>query len=85
MFWQHGAQKMLGLFGGPAAAPFTLLWFVGVAEFVGAIAIALGFLTRPVSLILAVDMAVLYLTRYLPEGFPPVSEPKTAKWHFCFF
>lgn len=72
MFWQHGAQKLLGLFGGQAAAPFTLPWFVGGAEFVGAIAIAFGFLTRPVSAILAVDMAILYLTRYLPEGFPPI-------------
>jgi putative oxidoreductase len=72
MFWQHGAQKLLGLFGGPAAAPFTLPWVAGIAEFVGAIAIVLGFLTRPVSLILAVDMAILYLTRFLPEAFPPV-------------
>jgi putative oxidoreductase len=72
VFWQHGAQKLLGLFGGPAAAPFTLLWFVGIAEFIGAIAIAVGLLTRPVGAILAVDMAILYLTRYLPKGFPPI-------------
>jgi putative oxidoreductase len=72
MFWQHGAQKLLGLFGGPAAAPFTLPWFVGGAEFIGAIAIAFGFLTRPAAAILAVDMAVLYLTQYLPQAFPPV-------------
>jgi putative oxidoreductase len=72
MFWQHGAQKLLGVFGGPAAATFTLPWFVGIAEFVGGIAIVLGLLTRPVSIILAVDMAILYLTRFLPEAFPPV-------------
>jgi putative oxidoreductase len=72
MFWQHGAQKLFGFFGGPQAAPFTLAWFAGAAEFLGAIAIAIGFLTRPFAAILALDMAALYLVEYLPLGFPPV-------------
>ena len=72
MFWQHGSQKLFGLFGGAAAAPFTPLWFAGVVEFVGAIALAVGFLTRPFAVLLALDMAVLYLTQYLPLGFPPI-------------
>jgi putative oxidoreductase len=72
MFWQHGAQKLFGFHGQPAA-PFTLLWFVGAAEFLGAIAIALGFLTRPFASILALDMAILYVTQYLPKGFPPIT------------
>ncbi|HYR83868.1 MAG TPA: DoxX family protein [Terriglobia bacterium] len=72
MFWQHGAQKLFGFYGQQAAS-FTLVWFVGAAEFLGAVAIALGILTRPFALFLALDMAVLYLTRYLPQGFPPIS------------
>ena len=72
MFWQHGAQKLFGFFGGAPAAPFTLLWFAGVVEFAGAIAIAVGFLTRPFAFLLAADMAILYLTQYLPLGFPPI-------------
>ena len=70
MFWQHGAQKLFGFFGGEPAPPFTLLWFAGAAEFLGAIAMAVGFLTRLFSVILAVDMAVLYLTRYVTLGAP---------------
>jgi len=72
MFWQHGAQKLFGFYG-QQAAPFTLLWFVGAAEFLGAIAIALGLLTRPLASILALDMAILYVTQYLPKGFPPIT------------
>ena len=72
IFWQHGAQKVFGMFGGDAAATFTLVWVAGLAEFFGSILLAVGFLTRPVSLVLAVDMAILYLGTYLPQGFPPV-------------
>ena len=70
--WQHGAQTFLGMLGGPAATAFTLRWFVGGAEFFGGLALATGFLTRPFALILAADMAVLYVTQFLPLGFPPI-------------
>ena len=72
MFWQHGAQKLFGLFGAKQAETFSILWFAGGAEFLGAFALAIGFLTRPFAFILALDMAVVYLTRYLPQGFPPI-------------
>jgi putative oxidoreductase len=70
--WQHGAQKLFGMFGGVQADVFTPAAIAGAAEFVGGIALAAGFITRPVALILAVDMAVLYVTQFLPEGFPPI-------------
>jgi len=70
--WQHGAQKLFGILGGAQADPFTLAWIAGAAEFLGGIALAAGFLTRPAAMILAVDMATLYVTQFLPEGFPPI-------------
>ncbi len=70
--WQHGAQKLFGSLGGAQADPFTLAWIAGAAEFLGGIALAAGFLTRPVALILAVDMGALYITQFLPDGFPPI-------------
>jgi putative oxidoreductase len=70
--WQHGAQALFGMLGGAPAAAFTPAWWAGGAEFLGGIALAAGFLTRPAALIVAVDMAALYVTRFLPEGFPPV-------------
>ena len=70
--WQHGAQTLLGMLGGSPAAAFTLRWFVGGVEFFGGIAVAAGWLTRPFALIVAADMAVLYVTEFLPLGFPPI-------------
>jgi putative oxidoreductase len=70
--WQHGAQTLFGMFGGSAAPPLTLRWLAGGVEFFGGIAIAVGFLTRPFGLAIAPDMAVLYVTQFLPLGFPPI-------------
>jgi putative oxidoreductase len=70
--WQHGAQKLFGMLGGVQAAAFTPAWFAGGAEFLGGIALAAGFLTRPFALIVAADMALLYATQFLPEAFPPI-------------
>jgi putative oxidoreductase len=70
--WQHGAQKLFGMLGGVQATAFTPVWIAGGVEFLGGIALAAGFLTRPVALILAADMAVLYVTQFLPQGFPPI-------------
>jgi putative oxidoreductase len=72
MVWQHGAQKLFGMLGGAAADPLTPAWVAGIVEFAGGIALAAGFLTRPVALAVAVDMAVIYVTQYLPLGFPPI-------------
>lgn len=72
ILWQHGAQKLFGMFGGAPTAAFTMPWFTGGAELLGGIAIAVGFLTRPFALMLAMDMAVFYVTVFLPDGFPPI-------------
>jgi len=70
--WQHGAQTVFGMLGGTAAAAGTLRWLVGGVEFLGGIFLALGLLTRPLALFVAADMAVVYVTTYLPMGFPPI-------------
>ena len=70
--WQHGAQALFGMLGGSAALPLTWPWLVGGVEFFGGMAIAVGVLTRPFALAIAVDMAVLYVTQFLPLGFPPI-------------
>ena len=72
MVWQHGAQKLFGMLGGVQAVGFTPAAIGGAAEFFGGVALAAGFLTRPVAAILAVDMAIIYVTQYLPAAFPPI-------------
>ena len=73
MLFQIAGQRLFGLFGGDAAAHMTPAWFAGTLAFVGSLSIGVGFLTRPLAALLAADLLVLYVTRYLPQGFPPVS------------
>lgn len=72
LFFQHGAQKLFGLFGG-AAMPFLgLMWFVGLIEFTGGLAIATGFFTRLASLGTAIIMVAAYFTAHAPNGLIPI-------------
>lgn len=63
MFACHGAQKVLGAFGGlPAGMPMP--WYIpylaGPIEFFGGILIAIGLFTRPVAFLASGLMAVAY-------------------------
>ncbi len=73
MFTLHGAQKIVGAFGGlggHTAEPFTLMWFAGILEIVGGPLIILGLFTRPVAFILCGEMAVAYFMVHVHLGPP---------------
>jgi putative oxidoreductase len=79
----HGAQKLFGWFGGyglEGTGGFFaqnlglepgMFWaaLVGGTEFFGGLFVALGFLTRPAALGIAVIMAVAVSAVHLPNGF----------------
>ncbi len=81
VLWPHGAQKALGLFGGPGIAgivaglsghlglPAPLVYLIIAIEFLGPIALVLGVLTRLVALGIAIDMACAAVLVHLPNGF----------------
>jgi putative oxidoreductase len=81
VLWPHGAQKALGLFGGPGIAatvaglsghlglPAIVVYLVIAAEFLGPIALVLGVLTRLAALGIAIDMACAAILVHLPNGF----------------
>ncbi|HTD35746.1 MAG TPA: DoxX family protein [Candidatus Elarobacter sp.] len=81
VLWPHGAQKALGLFGGPGIAgtvaglgghmglPVILVYVIIAVEFLGPIALATGILTRLVALGIAIDMAAAAVLVHLPNGF----------------
>ncbi len=47
LFLCHGAQKVLGVFGGPHPdLPTAMVWAAGLIELVGGALVALGFHTR---------------------------------------
>ena len=65
MYWTHGAQKMLGWFGGvgPDGGTAELMSRFGIAgtiELVGGLLLIVGFRTRIVALIASGEMAVAY-------------------------
>ena len=83
MLMPHGAQKLFGWFGGygleGTGGFFSqnlglepgLFWaaLVGGVEFFGGLLLALGLLTRPAALGVAILMAVAVVTVHLPNGF----------------
>ena len=76
LYLQHGLQKLLGLFGGmgpngETAPLISQMGLAGVLETFGALLIVLGLLTRPVALLLALEMMVAYFQAHFPRGgFP---------------
>lgn len=73
LFWQHGAQKLLGFPGGePIGDFFGMMGLAGVLELVGGTLLILGLFTRPVAFILSGQMAWAYFQVHAPEGFWPI-------------
>jgi putative oxidoreductase len=74
LFFDAGAMKMLGWFGGmPAGVPMTpLITAAGVIELVGGALILLGLFTRPVAFLASGEMAFAYFMGHFPHGFWPI-------------
>lgn len=88
-FWCHGAQKLLGLFGGlgghGAKAPFlSLPWYASILEFFGGLLIILGLFTRPVAFILCGEMAVAYFMVHFRRAFWPLQNGGEPAVLYCF-
>src|SRR2546425_9663894 len=62
LFGSHGVQKfgLLGGLGGFVPPAFSLLWWAGYIETIGAPLIAVGLATRWVAFLLAGEMLVAY-------------------------
>lgn len=90
LFWQHGAQKLLGVLGGFGSEGGSVAfasWPYGVAgtlEFFGGILIFLGLFTRPVAFVLSGEMAVAYFWRHFPQDFWPILNGGERAALFCF-
>lgn len=80
VFLPHGAQKLLGLFGGygfsatmgyfeKSGMPALLAFLVIFTEFFGALGLLTGLLTRLSALAIGFEMLVAALTVHLHNGF----------------
>ncbi len=77
MFWQHGAQKLFGMFEGNQVESWLSfpMGIAGILEFFGGILILLGVKTRWVAFLLCGQMAYAYFTVHQPRAFMPGVRP----------
>ncbi len=61
------AEHLLGPWGFPA--PLAWAYFLGILEFFGCAALAVGLLTRPIALMLAIEMAIITFGVHYTRGF----------------
>jgi putative oxidoreductase len=77
LFMEHGLQKLFGMFGGMGAPGATVtlasqMGLAGIIECFGGLLLALGLFTRPVALLMAIEMLVAYFQAHFPKGGSPL-------------
>ena len=73
LFACHGAQKVLGLFGGPPPeAPAFVVWAAGGIELVAGVLIMVGLLTSWAAFLSSGTMAVAYFLAHQKQGLLPI-------------
>ena len=81
----HGAQKVVGVFGGmPAGAPKAIVWTGGPIELLCGVLVAIGFSTRPATFILSGLMAFAYFMGHAPNGFWPKRQGGELAVVYCW-
>jgi putative oxidoreductase len=86
LFIEHGTQKLFGFpeSGQAGGSLGGLMLLAAILETVGGILIALGFLTRPIALLLSGEMAAAYFMAHMPHNFFPINNGGDAAVLFCF-
>jgi len=88
MFAFHGTQKILGLLSEFQPPIGSQLWFGGVIELLGGLAVMLGFKTREAAFLCSGTMAVAYFQFHWkfqigPQLFPAINKGELAIF-YCF-
>lgn len=87
LFMLHGAQKILGMFGGMGggtAPMLSLPWFAGIIELVGGTLVMIGLFTRPAAFVASGEMAVAYFMVHQPQGGWPIQNQGELAALYCF-
>lgn len=84
LFFQHGAAKLYGWFGGSVRAFPELTFFAGGIEFFGGLLVMIGLFTRPVAFLSAGLMAFAYFMAHANRGFWPYENGGTLAALYCF-
>ena len=88
VFVTFGTMKLFGFPPLPQGMPpiplMSQMGLAGVLETVGGLLLLLGLFTRPVSFVLAGEMAVAYFQGHYPQSFWPTSNMGTPAILYCF-
>jgi putative oxidoreductase len=85
LFGCHGAQKLLGAFGGPPpGAPLAVVWVAGLIELLGGVLLTLGLFTREAAFVSSGLMAVAYFMAHAPRGFWPILNGGELAIAYCW-
>ena len=86
MMASHGAQKVLGAFGGmPPGVPPFIKWVAGSIELGGGVLLAVGLFSRPVAFLMSGLMAAAYFMGHAPNGFWPKQNQGELAVIYCWF
>jgi len=88
MFLFHGVQKILGVLTASQPPVGSQLWFGGIIELLGGLAVMLGFKTRAAAFLCSGTMAVAYFQFHWkfqigPNFFPAINKGELAAL-YCF-
>lgn len=87
LFLFHGAQKVLGMFGGMqggTAPMMSMPWIAGVIELVGGILVMIGLFTRVAAFICSGEMAAAYFMVHQPQAAWPIQNQGELAALYCF-
>jgi putative oxidoreductase len=85
LFLCHGAQKLLGLFGGSSAElPALVRWTAGPIELVGGAMIAVGFKAGWAAFLCSGLMAAAYFVAHQSRGLLPIQNGGELAVLYCF-
>jgi putative oxidoreductase len=90
LFACHGAQKLLGAFGGAHGEPgatvplVSLMGLAGIVELFGGLLVALGLFAGPAAFLCSGQMAFAYFMAHAPQGFWPILNKGELAVLFCF-
>ena len=92
LFLCHGAQKLFGVMGGTQRELMSLMGLAGVIEFVGGLALMVGFMTGIAAFISSGQMAVAYFMAHqfrtdeagMMLGWLPIENRGELAVLYCF-
>jgi putative oxidoreductase len=91
LFAEHGAQKLLGWFGGlggpgQTAVLYSQMGAAGVVELFGCLLLVVGLFTRAVAVVLIGEMLYAFATVHWPRGGAPIeNQGELALVYACLF